>query len=193
MYARRVGDRELTFDFAAGLIQNNLLLVDRETGSLWSQLHGRAVDGPLEGEPLTVLPALQTTWRYWRQLHPQTRVMVAPGEEGRPYVYRRWTPGTPRPKEPPKTHDTSALGLGLARKGEAIFFPFRELEQANLPLHLCLGGAEITVHYRPDALTAWAEDADGNLLSGVLAYEAGWLDFHPESRVYRAEVSRSPD
>ena len=55
MYARRVGDRELTFDFAEGLLKNNLLVVDRETDSVWSQLHGKAVIGPLEGQPLTII------------------------------------------------------------------------------------------------------------------------------------------
>jgi hypothetical protein len=40
VYARRVGDRELTFDFAEGLIKDNLLIVDRETRSVWPQLHG---------------------------------------------------------------------------------------------------------------------------------------------------------
>ena len=38
MYARRINDRVLTFDFAGGLVDNNLLLADRETSSLWSQL-----------------------------------------------------------------------------------------------------------------------------------------------------------
>ena len=55
MYARRVGEQEVTFDFAEGLLQNNLLFVDRETSSIWSQLHGQAVSGPLEGTPLQVV------------------------------------------------------------------------------------------------------------------------------------------
>ncbi len=30
----------------------------------------------------------------------------------------------------------------------------------------------------------WAENSQGELLPGVLAYESGWLAFHPNSSVY---------
>ncbi len=185
MYARQVGDRELTFDFAEGLLRDNLLFVDRETGSLWSQLHGAAVSGPLEGSPLRIIPALQTTWAFWREQHPDTRVLMLAGKEGRPYLYRNRRPGT-RPTRRPTQHDTSALGLGLVVGGEAMFFPFRELDSAPTPLQFELGGRPVSVHYRPQALTAWGEDAQGNLLPGVLAYEEGWKAFNPDSRIYRA-------
>jgi len=63
VYVRRTGGgRVLTFDFARGLRHDNLLFVDRETESLWSQIEGRAIAGPLEGEPLEVLVARQSTW-----------------------------------------------------------------------------------------------------------------------------------
>lgn len=186
MYARRVGENEVTFDFVDGLIQNNLLFVDRETNSLWSQLQGQAVSGPLEGTPLQVVASLQTTWRFWRQTHPDTRVVVSEDKKGRPYFYRNRKPGTRPPKEQPTTHDTSVLGLGLVVGGQAMYFPFRELDRTPAPLRLTLGGEEITVHYRNSALTAWAEDSEGNLLPGVLAYEEGWKDFNPESEIYRA-------
>ncbi len=183
MYARRVGDRELTFDFGEGLIENNLLIVDRETTSVWSQLEGSAVSGPMKGTPLEVVPALQTTWKFWRQRHPETRVWID-GKAGRPYLYRNRAIGTPRPKTRPTTHDASALGLGLAFGGEAIFLPFEALTGAPLPLGLEVGGEHVRVHYRKEELTAWAEDPEGNLLPHVLAYRSGWLSFHPESRIY---------
>ena len=46
VYARTSKSRELTFDFAEGLGKNNLLMVDRETDSVWSQLHGRVLTEP---------------------------------------------------------------------------------------------------------------------------------------------------
>ena len=189
MYVRRVGEQEVTFDFAEGLLQNNLLFVDRETSSIWSQLHSQAVSGPLEGTPLQVVASMQTTWKFWRQLHPDTRVVTVEGEEGRPYFYRNRKPGTRPPKKRPTTHDTSVLGLGLVVGGEAIYFPFRELDRAPTPLTLNLGGEQVTIHYRQSALTAWAEDAQGNLLPGVLAYAQGRRDFNPGSETYRAATS----
>ena len=50
-----------------------------------------------------------------------------------------------------------------------------------------LGETPVVVHYRKEALTAWAEGEDGNLLPGVLAYRPGWFDFNPGSKTYRAQ------
>lgn len=188
MYARRAAGRTLTFDFAAGLLEDNLLLADRETDSVWSQMDGRAIDGPLEGEPLTTVPSLQTTWEHWRRLHPDTEVMVIAGEEGRPYVYRTWVPGTPRPEERPAEHAIDYLGLGLVIEGEALFVPLAELAAVDGgTVEVGLGHQPVTIHHAPEGMTAWAEDAAGNLLEGVLAYQWGWERFFPDGRVWRVE------
>ncbi|RMH16914.1 MAG: DUF3179 domain-containing protein [Acidobacteria bacterium] len=194
MYARRIGQRTLTFDFGEGLVNDNLLVVDRETSSVWSQLDGGAISGPLAGTPLPVVPSVQATWRFWRHRHPETRVWVPEDGDGRPYLYRNRRPGKRRPKTRPVEHDVAVLGLGLAFGDEAVFFPFRALERAarrgRLPLRLSIGGQEVVVHYDGEGLTAWAEDPQGNLLPGVLAYRFGWLDFHPESSIYKGRGHR---
>ena len=187
MYTRRIGDRTVTFDFAEGLIKDNLLFVDRETDSVWSQLHGRAIYGPLDSTPLNVVPAIQATWAFWRERHPETRVM-ADEQQGRPYLYRNRRPGSPRPATPPTTHDTSLLGLGLTLGGESMFFPFDEMTQAQTPISVEVGGTEVVVFFSRRGLTAWVEK-DGELLPFVLAYEFGWRDFHPRTRVFRSEAS----
>ncbi len=183
----------MTFDFAEGLVEDNLLIVDRETRSLWSQLDARAISGPRKGEPLRVVPALQTSWGHWKSLHPETRVMTVEGEEGRPYYYRAWIPGTPRPERRPAGHDTRRLGLGLARGGEALFLPLSELarsEARDRPFEISLGGASLLIHYAPEVPTGWAESPAGELFPGVLAYDWGWLRFHPQSRTLRWDEER---
>lgn len=186
VYARNAGGRELTFDFAEGLIKDNLLFVDRETGSVWSQLEGKAVIGEMKGTRLQVVPSIQSTWKFWRREHPETRVMIAEGEAGRPYLYRTHRPGGPRPSTRPTAHDTSLLGLGLVVNGSAGFYPFREMDGADMPLEVRLGGEPLTIHYDGEAMTAWGLGPGGNLLPGILAYEWGWLDFNPGSIIYRA-------
>lgn len=41
----------------------------------WSQLYGRALTGPYQGETLVMRPALLTEWRLWRAAYPQTLVL----------------------------------------------------------------------------------------------------------------------
>ena len=183
VYARKAGERELTFDFADGLLDNNLLVVDRETNSVWSQLHGKAVIGELEGTPLEIVPSMQTTWKFWRERHPDTRVMVLPESEGRPYLYRNRPTGMPSSAVGPQTeHDASALGLGIVVGGEALWASFRDLERRELPVEMAHGGERIRIFFEKEALTAWAEDLEGRLLPGVLAYREGWFDVFPDSR-----------
>jgi hypothetical protein len=154
VYARRAAERELTFDFADGLLDNNLLIVDRETGSVWSQLHGKAVIGQLEGTPLEIVPSVQTTWKFWRERHPDTRVMVLPDAEGRPYFYRNRPTATPSSEVGRQTeHDATALGLGIVVGGEALWASLRDLENRELPVEMTLGGQRIRLGRGPGGPT----------------------------------------
>jgi hypothetical protein len=56
----------------------NLVLVDDETGSYWSQILARAVCGPESGDRLTIVPSTVTTWTAWRETHPETDVLLPP-------------------------------------------------------------------------------------------------------------------
>ncbi len=170
-----------------GLLNDNLLFVDRETQSIWSQLDGKAISGQLKDQPLRMIPTIQTTWQHWQELHPDTRVWVKTDSEGYPYLYRNRQPGSPRPAIQPKAHDTSALGLGLVINNEAMFFPLKELAKSEPSFDYELGGQRITIHYNNTAPTAWAADADGHLLTGVMVYDFSWKRFYPESEIFRAE------
>jgi hypothetical protein len=50
----------LTFGVWGKLLYNTLVMFDRQTDSLWSQLYGSAVDGPLTDQSLVVYPSLHT-------------------------------------------------------------------------------------------------------------------------------------
>ena len=75
MYARTVNGKVLTFGVSGKLVRNSLLMYDHETQSLWSHLTGSAIQGPLSGAQLTVLPATETTWEAWKRAYPNTRVL----------------------------------------------------------------------------------------------------------------------
>lgn len=70
MYAREVDGQVLEFEVSGRLYRNALVMLDQQTGSLWSQILGAAILGPLKGTRLTMLPSLHTTWGAWRREHP---------------------------------------------------------------------------------------------------------------------------
>ncbi len=82
VYARRVGERDLTLESDGRLLHDALLLRDRETGTVWAQATGQALEGPLLGSsPLQPLPALQTTWKVWKQEQPETLALEKAGAD----------------------------------------------------------------------------------------------------------------
>ena len=72
MYSREIEGQELTFGVSGKLIMNVLVMFDRETNSLWSQLLGEAVEGPFKDTRLDFVPAVHAKWSEWKEQHPDT-------------------------------------------------------------------------------------------------------------------------
>jgi len=76
-YGASVGGVTRTFGTSGLLYRSNKLMFDEEAKSLWSTASGRPVLGPLAGQPLELLayPVVTTTWKEWRDAHPETTVL----------------------------------------------------------------------------------------------------------------------
>jgi hypothetical protein len=75
VFDRHVDGAVVEFGVSGKLLMNVLVMYDRETDSLWSQILGESIDGSRKGTKLEVVDSLQTTWGTWRQLHPTTLVL----------------------------------------------------------------------------------------------------------------------
>lgn len=75
VYARTVGETDLTFIVSGKLWRNSLIMMDKETGSLWSHITGECLEGEYAGTVLATVPAVQTSWAEWKAAHPATRVL----------------------------------------------------------------------------------------------------------------------
>ncbi len=80
MYTREVNGKELELRVSGKLYKDALVMFDGATGTLWTQVDGKALRGPLLGSRLTEVPALQTTWKAWKKLHPDTLVLRKPAQ-----------------------------------------------------------------------------------------------------------------
>jgi hypothetical protein len=76
VYARAVAGRLLTLGVKGDLWQDNMVLYDAETWTLWSQKTGEAKRGPLLGWRLQSLPSVLTDWKTWRDRHPDGTVVL---------------------------------------------------------------------------------------------------------------------
>lgn len=63
------------FGVSGKLYNSDLLMYDRRTDSLWSQITGMAVVGPLSGTRLTHYPSEIMTWNEWRAAYPDSQAL----------------------------------------------------------------------------------------------------------------------
>ena len=75
VFDRHVDGRIVEFGVSGKLLMNDLVMYDRETESLWSQILGEAITGDQRGQTLAVVESLQTTWGVWQVLHPNSLVL----------------------------------------------------------------------------------------------------------------------
>ena len=155
MYARDVDNRTLTFGVSGKLIRNNLVMYDRETGTLWSQFLSQAIKGPLTGHKLESVTFLHTTWENWRSLHPDTTVLDKGGRYASD-AYASYYSG-PSAGIHGRTFKDDRLGvkefvIGVAQEGYARAYPFRDLSDAPV-VNDVVGATKVLVVFEPDSAT----------------------------------------
>ena len=79
VHRREVEGQETLFGNHGALFGNALTMFDHETGTVWSQISGDAIVGPLLGQRLELLPSSLTDWGTWRRSHPDTTALDAAG------------------------------------------------------------------------------------------------------------------
>jgi len=75
VFNREVEGKILSFRASGYLLNDNLVLKDHPTDTLWSQLLGQGIKGARRGSVLEVYPSSLTTWKLWREAFPLTEVL----------------------------------------------------------------------------------------------------------------------
>lgn len=184
------GARELSFGVSGLLFNSDVLLYDRATASLWSQLRQQAISGPLKGSTLKPLPLEHTTWEDWQRRHPATEVLsfdtgFARDYERDPYAGYEAVNRLMFDVQ----HRDSRLGpkewvLGLTLGNASKAYPFATLASRvdkDGVLQDRLGGHIVRIRYDARHRTARAEDAVGKPLPAVTAFWFAWVAFHPDT------------
>ena len=147
-------------------------MYDRETGSLWSQVLGKAVAGDLAGQSLQELPSQLTTWGDWKERHPDTLAMRVVG--GRPtgasyvdYHRDRNKIGIHGTRNPDDRLPGKTLIFGVQTEGGAAAVSLAKVQKEGL-LRGAVGGQPIVVMaVGPQGATAlsYSSEIEGRLLN----------------------------
>jgi hypothetical protein len=120
VWTRTLNRRVLHF-YLAGINNQNFLMRDRETGSWWQQITGKAIYGPLKGAALELVPSDELTLGQWKQETSGGQVLAAVAKDAKEYD-SKWEPK-------------------VAKLPVVISFPGTELKSRDVIVGLQISGA----------------------------------------------------
>jgi len=142
------------------LIMNALVMYDHQTNTLWSQFLSKGVEGPLKDTDLELVPATQTTWEAWRQLHPDTKVLNKTSSVSTDsYVnyYESSRAGIHGQFNPDDRLYVKELVLGVNLDGNAKAYPFSALNREQV-VNDTYAGEDVMIFFDTATGTALAFD-----------------------------------
>lgn len=198
VFDAQVGGAARMFGVSGLLFNSDVLLYDRESESLFSQIMAQAVTGPLRGEKLKLLPAQHTSWGDFRARYPAAEALSV--DTGFSRDYQRSPYGDyaqsrtlffPVAAEAPGQYHPKEVVLGVAVGGARKAYPYSELEKVAdsqvAEIADTVGGARVTIRWDPQNRAARAFDADGGEMAAIAGFWFAWFAFHPDTEIFRAE------
>lgn len=179
------GGQESTLEFgvSGALFNSNVLMYDRKTRGLWSQLGMQAVSGPLVGTRLQMLPVNLVTFSEFAKNHPQAEVVSRDTGHNRDYsrsVYGQYFV-TDKLMVPVFSHGgelpRKTLGIGIATDEQAWFVPADQIEgvrNVETPLgtvSLAKSAAGIQVPSLPEGVRV------------AQTFYYSWSAFYPDTKI----------
>ena len=178
VYAGQIGERDVHLGVSGRLMDNNLLMWDEETNSLWSQILGEALYGPSKGQVLDMLPAIFVGLGTWKRMHPDSLVLNMSTVQQTVWYFTNDDLARGRASRP-----GSDLGIGLRHGDDTLAVPMRLLHSKRL-VQVEVDGIPLAVVWHPGekAALVYRRDPQGkaidlkldgdNLSSGDASYNA---------------------
>lgn len=189
-FIRRIENRGKTFGISGLLYNSDVLLFDRQTNSLWSQILGEAISGPEVGRKLEYIPTVFTTWINWQEMYPNTLVLTQNTGTMRnyfnsPYENYEFEPTLMfKPKYTSKVFKNKERIIGIEINDKYKAYAFSKLKKLPQPVKDTFEGVEILIHYDKKSRSAIAERVDGKPLNSVRLFWFAWYGFHPETEIF---------
>ncbi len=195
VFEAKVNGKALNFGVSGLLYNSDVLLYDRNTESLWSQILAESVTGPLAGSKLALHPSRLTSWKDWKTAHPKTQVLSEEtgyhrNYQKNPYAGYESVPEIffPVENDIPGNYHPKEVVLGVGVNGKYKAYPSSELEKVSSGMLIDqVNGTEITVFWDSDNASGHVAKADGRAFPFLQAFWFAWFAFHPETEIFRQE------
>ncbi len=191
-------DGETTDFGVSGLLYNSdVLLYDRASESLWSQILQKSVSGKRVGTDLNPLPISHTTWHDWLDRNPGTLVMSDDTGHFRDYQRNPYA-GYEKSRntyfavnnEAPDSYHPKEIVVGLGIDGVYKAYPFIELDrQGKNSFSDNVNGTRFNFDWDSANRSITITDGAGKEVAGIQGFWFAWFAFHPDTEVFKAEGS----
>lgn len=189
-----VNGERVEFGTSGKLWNSNLVMYDRKTESLWSQILGEAIVGEMTGSELAVLPSDQMRFGEWRVKFPNGQVLSRDTGATRfygkdPYGDYYTTPGTifPVVARDDRLKDKDFV-LGIVIEGQAKAYLPEAVKKAGV-VEDEFAGKTIIARYESDldAVRLFEKKKDGALerINPFPNFWFSWAAAHPETQLYK--------
>jgi len=138
--------------YLAGINNQNFLMRDRETGSWWQQITGKAIFGPLRGSVLELAPNDELSFALWKQESPSGQVLAAVPRDEKEYD-SKWEADVAKlpvvisfPGTELKSRD---VVIGVELSGESRAYPLDTILKQS-PIQDRVGGNPVLIVAGPD-------------------------------------------
>jgi hypothetical protein len=182
----------------SGLLYNSdVLLYDRDTESLWSQIMSQSVSGVRVGKQLTRIPISHTSWKDWRTRNPNTLVLSEDTGLHRDYQRNpyegyeksRHTYFSVNNKAPDNYHPKEVV-VGVEVNGIYKAYPFIELDKNSQPrFDDTVNGVSFTFEWDSANRHISITDTDGKPVAAIQGFWFAWFAFHPNTQVFKSRGS----
>jgi len=187
-FDRKFGEDILSFGVSGLLYQSDVLMYDRKTESLWSQLAMRSVSGKMMGKKLNWLLGEMMTWKAWREKYPDSSVLTTETGFFRDYrivPYRGYEQSSrvnfPFPEVRRELRNKEWVA-GVIVNSKAYSFSLKKL--AAEPDHKAILKDDDTlldVTYNPVTREVQVLDENGKSVPVVQVFWFAWQAFYPET------------
>lgn len=181
----------LKFGVSGLLYNSDVLLYDKQTESLWSQIMAKGITGHFINTILKQLVVTNTTWGDWKNKHPQTLVLSLNTGYTRqysrdPYLDYRQSESLYFPvKFRAEGYHPKEPVLGINIKGSSKAYPLSELSRSPVPFTDLIAGQEVLVYFDRDNKSGIILDKNCRQIPTTIMYWFAWYTFHPETDVYK--------
>ena len=190
VFNRSIGGRLRTFGVSGLLYQSDVLMYDRESESLWSQLAMKAISGPAVDKKLSWLPSEHSTWKAWREKYPHGKVLSTDTGYSRDYSRNAYASYFSSDQTMfPVPHTRTELSnkewvIGIVINGVAKAYPVAILPDRT-SFKDQVGNSNITISYDANNKHPTITDTKGKQIPSVMVFWFAWQAFYPNTELWQ--------